>query len=191
MDVYEVIVTPRNDVTQFIVLPEQVCCILIMEEAMNKSIALRLVIGLAVLGLMVMCAWGYTNLVVSNARSNGEYDSAEAGMLALLDKDYPPDHTVKVYYAGPNEDNRTKPYIWYVTVEVRAASRADGSEMGHNGCDAPGSFFVQLKDGKWVHIPEGFFTTFVPAWLERFGYAGEGETTPTTNLLHGSIRFCQ
>lgn len=129
--------------------------------------------------------------MVANARAKGEYDSAEAGMLGLIDKGYPPDRTVKIYYAGPNEDDRSKPHIWYVLAEVHASSRADGSEMGHNGCDAPGSFFVQLKDGKWVHIPEGPFVIFVPSWLERFGFAGEGQTTPTTDLINGPMRFCQ
>lgn len=37
--------------------------------------------------------------------------------------------------------------IWYVIAEIHASARADGSELGHNGCDAPGSYFLQTKDG--------------------------------------------
>lgn len=29
-----------------------------------------------------------------------------------------------------------------LNAEVRASSRADGSELGHNGCDALGLFFL-------------------------------------------------
>jgi hypothetical protein len=158
---------------------------------MNKRLIRGLVIALAVLSLMALCAWGYTNLVVANARSKGEYDSAEAGMLALMDKNYAPDHTVKIYAARPDAHDGSNPYVWYVIAEVRASARADGSELGHNGCDAPGTFFVQLKDGKWVHVPEGLLTVFAPSWFGIFGLAGEGQSTPTTDLIHGPTQFCR
>jgi hypothetical protein len=158
---------------------------------MNKRHIRALVIALAVLSLMALCPWGYTNLVVANARSKGEYDSAEAGMLALMDKNHAPDHTVKIYSARPDAHDGSNPYVWYVIAEVRASARADGSAMGRNGCDAPGTFFAQLKDGKWVHIPEGLFIILVPSWLDTFGLAGEGQSTPTTNLIHGPTQFCQ
>ena len=158
---------------------------------MNKKLIRRVVIALVAVSLILVIPWGCTNLVVANARAKGEYDSAEAGMLALMDKNYAPDHTVKIYSARPDSHDGSNPYIWYVIAEVRASSRADGSALGHNGCDAPGTFFVQLKDGKWVHIPEGLFIVFVPSWLERFGFAGEGQTTPTTDLINGPMRFCQ
>jgi hypothetical protein len=78
-----------------------------------------------------------------------------------------------------------------VIAEVRASARADGSQMGLNGCDNPGTFFLQLKDGKWVHVGEGFFTTFMLAWMETFDMAGEGQSTPTTDLLNGPTLFCR
>ena len=56
---------------------------------------------------------------------------------------------VKILYAGTNSFDGSDPHIWYVIAEVRASARSDGSELGHNGCDAPGSFFLQLKDGSW------------------------------------------
>src|SRR5574342_1089871 len=120
----------------------------------------RFFIALGLLAAIRLCPWGYTSLVLADARRQGVYPSAEAGMLALMDKYYPPDHTVKIFYAGPNSRDRSDPYVWYVIAEVRAAARADGSEMGRNGCDNPGSFFLQTKDGGGVHVGEGFFTLF-------------------------------
>lgn len=158
---------------------------------MKKRLILGSVIALAVLSLIFLFPRWYTNRVVANARANGEYASAEEGMLALMDEAYTPDHTVKIYSAGPDAHDGSNPYVWYVIAEVRASARADGSIMGHNGCDAPGTFFVQLKDGKWVHVPEGLFIIFVPSWLNTFGFAGEGQATPTTDLIHGPTRFCQ
>jgi len=32
--------------------------------------------------------------------------------------------------------------------------RAHGSEPGHNDCKAPGSFLLQLKDGKGIKYPK-------------------------------------
>jgi hypothetical protein len=158
---------------------------------MNKRLVSGAVIALALLTLMLLFAWKYTHVVIANARAQGEYASAEEGMLALMDESYSPDHTVKIYSAGPDAHDGRNPYVWYVIAEVRASSRADGSQLGHNGCDAPGTFFVQLKDGKWVHVPEGLFILFVPSWLDRFGFAGKGQSTPTTDLIEGPMRFCQ
>ncbi len=158
---------------------------------MNRRLVLGLMIAMVVLSLILLFPWGYTSLVVANARANGEYESAEEGMLALMDESYAPDHIVKIYSAGPDAHDGSNPYVWYVIAEVRASARADGSEMGKNGCDAPGTFFVQLKNGKWVHVPEGLFIIFVPSWLDTFGFAGEGQSTPTTDLIRGPTRFCQ
>lgn len=142
--------------------------------------------------LYVAFSWFFTNMVIRNARTNGVYPSAEAGMLALMEKYYPPDRRVEIFYAGPNESNGRKPYVWYVIAEVHASARADGSEMGRNGCDNPGTFFVQLKDGNWVHVSEGFFTTFMTSWMETFDLAGEGQSTPSTDRLHDTpTQFCQ
>ncbi len=128
---------------------------------------------------------------INRSRAQGEYANPEEGLLALMDKSYSPDHTVKIYSAGPDAHDGSKPYVWYVIAEVRASARADGSEMGRNGCDNPGMFFIQLKDGKWVHVPEGILTTFMLGWLDRFDLVGEGEVTPSTDLLHGPTQFCR
>lgn len=155
---------------------------------MNRYIRLALIV-IGVIGVYVAVAWLYTTGQVAHARSQGVYPSAEAGMLAHLAQSYPPDHTVTIYYAGPN-DVHENPHIWYVIAEVRASARADGSAMGRNGCDNPGSFFLQTKEG-WVYMPEGAFPTFIGRWMKTLGMAGEGQSMPTTNLIQGPTKFCQ
>lgn len=128
---------------------------------------------------------------INHARAQGEYTNPEEGLHALVDKCYVPDHTVKIYSAGPNAHDGSMPYVWYVIAEVRASARADGSTLGRNGCDNPGVFFIQLKDGKWVHVPEGILTTFMLGWLEPMNLVGEGEVTPSTDLIRGPMQFCR
>lgn len=129
---------------------------------------------------------------INRARAQGEYANPEQGLLAIMDKDYPADRVVKVYYMGPNEPDGRKPYVWYVIVDVYASARADGSALAHNGCDNGGMFFIQLKDGKWVHVPEGILTTFMLGWLEPMDLVGEGEVMPSTDTLHGQpTKPCQ
>jgi hypothetical protein len=151
-----------------------------------------LFIILGCLAAYVLCSWGYTAWTLASARRAGVYPSAEAGMLAVAEKYYAPDRRVKIFYAGPNEAHGQAPYVWFVTAEVRSSAYADGSPVGHNGCDAPGTFFVQLKDGNWVNVPEGFFTTFMLSWLETFDLVGEGQSTPSTDLIQNRpTRFCR
>ena len=157
---------------------------------MNKYVRWSLIVAGIAVGLFAL-SWLYTKLVIANARADGEYASAEEGMMALMDKYYPPDREVKIFYAGPNENDGDNPYVWYVIAEVRASTRADGSQMGLNGCDNPGTFFLQLKDGKWVHVPEGLFTTFMTSLLDVFDMAGEGQFAPTIDLLNGPTLFCR
>jgi hypothetical protein len=158
---------------------------------MNKIVRWAL-LAAGIIILYVAFSWLYTTWVIANARADGVYSSAEDGMLALMDRYYPTDRRVEIFYAGPNADNGRNPYVWYVIAEVHASARADGSEMGRNGCDNPGTFFVQLKDGNWVHVREGFFTTFMTSWLETFDLAGVGQSTPSTDLLHNApMQFCK
>ena len=158
---------------------------------MKKRLVLGLLIALVVLSFVVFFPRWYTNRVVSNARARGEFASPEAGMLALTARDYAPDHKATIHYAGPNEDDRSMSYVWFVVVEIRASARADGSQLHSNGCDSGGTYFVQLKDGKWVQIPEGFFMLFVPSWLETYGFAGEGLSTPTIEHVDAPNGYCQ
>ena len=137
---------------------------------------------LVALGIVIACAalsWVYTSAQLSIARSKGVYETAEQGMRALVDKRYTPDRQVKILYAGTNSFDGSKPYIWYVIAEVHASARADGSSLSEDGCDAPGSFFLQTKDG-WVHVPEGAFPGFIGFWMGVFDMAGPGQSEPST-----------
>ena len=63
---------------------------------------------------------------------------------------------------------------------THALSQADGSHLRHHGCDAPGSYILQIKEG-WVHIPEGAFPEFLSFWLSMFGQDGPGQSIPSTD----------
>lgn len=137
---------------------------------------------LFVLGMVIASAalsWVYSSVQLSIAHSKGVYETAEQGMLALVDKGYASDRQVKILYAGTNSLDGSKPYIWYVIAEVHASARADGSNLSENGCDAPGSVFLQTKDG-WVYMPEGAFPGFIGFWMGLFDMAGPGQSEPST-----------
>lgn len=149
---------------------------------------------LVTLGVSLLCiasSWMYTAVQLNLAQAKGVYSSPEQGMISRAEQNYSADRQVKILYAGTNSFDGTKPHIWYVIAEIRASARADGSPMGSNGCDAPGSFFLQTKEG-WVHVPEGAFPGFIGFWMEVFGRAGEGQSTPSTNWAPDqSNRFCR
>ena len=149
-------------------------------------------LSLAVILLCIASAGVYTAVQLNAAQARGVYSSPEAGMIASAEKYYSADREVKILYAGTSSFDGTKPYIWYVIAEIHAAARADGTEMGHNGCDAPGNFFLQTKDGNWVQVPEGAFPGFMGFWMEVFGWEGEGQSTPSTNWAPDQpAGFCQ
>ena len=152
----------------------------------------RIGLGLAALvPLFFVCSWVYAASQLALAKNAGIYSTPEEGMRALAQKSYSTDRRVKIVSAGPNSSDGSQPHIWYVIAEVRASSRADGSALGPNGCDAPGSFFIQTKEG-WVHVSEGAFPEFVGFWMKVFGWAGEGQSTPSTTWASDqSSRFCQ
>ena len=150
---------------------------------------LLIILGIS-LALIAFC-YVYTVAQLNIARSKGVYESAEQGMLAMIDEHYPPDRSVKILYAGTNSFDGGKPHVWYVIAEVRAASRADGSELGRNGCDAPGLFFLQTRDG-WVFVPEGAFPGIIGFWMDVFDLAGPGQSTPSWDWAPvQNPRFCQ
>ena len=134
------------------------------------------------LGVVIGCtalSWAYSSAQLRIARSKGVYETAEQGMRALVDKGYTSDRQVKILYAGTNSFDGSKPYVWYVIAEVHASARADGSSLSEDGCDAPGSFFLETKDG-WVHVPEGAFPGFIGFWMGVFDMAGPGQSEPST-----------
>jgi len=141
--------------------------------------------------IIILSAWIYTSSQLAMARSNGVFPSAELSMRALLEKGYKEISSIDILYAGTNSFDGSKPYIWYVIAEVRAASRADGSKLGHQGCDAPGTFFLQTREG-WVHLPEGAFPEWIGFWMNVFGIAGPGQSTPSTDWAPSQpSKFCQ
>ena len=96
------------------------------------------------------------------------------GCAPCWSSSYSPGAEIKILHAGPNYRDGSRPYVWYVIAEVRAAARADGSPLGHNGCDAPGSYFLQTREG-WVYVPEGAFPEWISNWMDAFHLAGPGE----------------
>lgn len=148
---------------------------------------------LLALGIVMACAalsWAYTTAQLRTARSKGVYETPEQGMHALMDQAYVPDRQVKILYAGTNSFDGSKPYIWYVIAEVHASARADGSSLSREGCDAPGSFFLETKDG-WVHVPEGAFPGFMGFWMDVFDLAGPGQAEPSTHRAPDQpAQFC-
>ena len=155
------------------------------------KITRRLLIVLGILAAIIPFAWIYTSVQLASARSKGVYSSPEEGMQAIIDKGYTADHKVKILYAGTNSFDGSQPHIWYVIAQVRASARADGSALGKNGCDAPGLFFLQTKEG-WVFVPEGAFPGFIGFWMNAFGMAGPGQSTPSTNWAPDQpAKFCQ
>ena len=149
---------------------------------------------LVLLGFGLICvvsSWIYTTVQLNIAQANGVYSSPEQGMIARAEQYYTADRQVKILHAGTNSFDGTKPHVWNVIAEIHASARADGSALGHNGCYAPGSFFLQTKEG-WVYVPEGAFPGFIGFWMDVFGWAGEGQSTPSTNWAPGQpSRFCQ
>jgi hypothetical protein len=162
-------------------------------EQMAKATRL-IIFSLSVFAMMVwllFMAWYYTSTQLSITRTKGVYPSAEEGMIAKLRSYYAEDADIKILHAGPDLHSGKQAYVWYVIAEVRASARADGSELGQNGCDAPGSFFVQTKEG-WMYVPELVFPHFLGFWMNAFGLAGPGVSAPTTDWPPGQpSRFCQ
>jgi hypothetical protein len=151
----------------------------------------RLLIVLGILAAIIPFAWIYTSVQLAIARSKGLYSSPEQGMQAIIAKGYTADREVKILYAGTNSFDGSQPHIWYVIAQVRASARADGSSLGKNGCDGPGLFFLQTKEG-WVFVPEGAFPGFIGFWMKAFGMAGPGQSTPSTNWAPDQpAKFCQ
>ena len=151
----------------------------------------RFLIALGIILAIIAFCWVYTAVQLRIARSNGVYATAEQGMLAKIEKQYSADRDVKILYAGPNSFTGRQPHVWYVIAEVRTTSRADGSKLGHNGCDSPGSYFLQTKED-WVYMPEGAFPDFIGFWMKLFDMAGEGQSAPSTDWMTvRQKRFCQ
>ena len=132
-----------------------------------------------------------TSSYIAVARSQGIYASPEQGMIERANTWYSGDPEVEIMYAGPNAHNGMQPHVWYVIAEVRVHARSAGSILGPDDCDAPGSYFLQMRDG-WVQIPEGNYPELMGIWMKVFGMAGSGEAEPSTHKDSSSpTQFCQ
>lgn len=162
---------------------------------MKRLIGPRLILGIrfglcALFALAYAGARAYTALWVNRALASGVFPTAEVGMRALIEDSYMDIHRIDILYSGPDSAAGSQPHVWYVIAEVRVASRADGSALGKNGCDAPGSFFLQTHAG-WFHVPEGAFPVLLGSWMSAFGLAGPGQNTPAIDRTGPSqARFC-
>ncbi|TET29697.1 MAG: hypothetical protein E3J69_12990 [Anaerolineales bacterium] len=162
-----------------------------MEGLRTTRIALAIILIVMALSVLVLFAsWLYTSSQLALARSHGAFPTPEQAMQAKIDRGYIDVSRVDILYAGPNSFDGSQPHVWYVIAEVRAAARAGGSELGSNGCDAPGSFFLQIKKG-WVHVPEGAFPEVIGFWMKVFGLAGPGQSNPSIDWAPSQpARFC-
>jgi hypothetical protein len=158
----------------------------------HKRIPIAIITFIFILpSLLVFASRIYTSSVLAQAHSRGVYLSAEQAMMALINQSYRDLSRIDILFAGPNSFDRSQAHVWYVTAEVRAGSRAGGFPMGDNGCDAPGSYFLQTREG-WVHVPEGAFPDFIGFWMGVFGEAGPGQSNPSTDWAPTQpARFCQ
>ena len=145
-------------------------------------IALLLVVALY--GGYRFASQSYTTLQIDRARSHGFSSTAEEAARRLLEDGYIGIRRIDVLYAGPNSPDGKNPHVWYVVAEVRAESRSDGSEPGRNGCDAPGTFVLQAREG-WFVVPEGAFPGLLGNWMREFGLAGPGAPVASIDTFAG------
>jgi len=136
------------------------------------------------------CSYTSTKRTIAKAKSQGVYPSAEEGMRQIIDRGYVDIQRTTIYYAGP-DDTDGYPYVWYVVAEVYAGKRSSGSEMGRNGCDNPGAFFIETDEG-WVNVSEGaIYFGRLAHWMEVLGLAGPGQSRPSIDRMgNHSGRFC-
>jgi hypothetical protein len=156
----------------------------------SPALRLALILVLCLVVVLPVAGWAYTRLQLSRAEAKGVYQSPEEGMRSRIEAYYTGIKRVDILYAGTNSFDGSQPHVWYVIAEVRAASRADGSSLGSQDCDAPGHFFLQTKKG-WVFVPEGAFPWIVGFWMNVHGMAGPGRSTPSTDWApEQPARFC-
>jgi hypothetical protein len=149
-----------------------------------KSSLVRILAAAAILlaFLLKTATWGalYTGVRLRGASLAGVFPSAEEGMLSLVSQGYARPWEAEIVYAGPNSFDGSSPHVWYVIACVWAAKHADGSSVGNESrnYDAPGSFFLNTKDG-WVHVPEGWFPEVLGFWMSLYGISGPGSSNPS------------
>ena len=156
-----------------------------------RNILIGILAIFAFFAVVRFAGWCYVSSVVARALSHGVYPTAEEAMRQFLEKNYIDITRIDILSAGPNSFDGSNPHVWYVIAEVRASRRADGSDMGENGCDAPGSFFLQTHEG-WFEVAEGAFPGLLGHWMSDFGLAGPGQSTPSVRFANRPTdKICQ
>jgi hypothetical protein len=151
------------------------------KKAMKNKTKVPILVYLFIFGTVVVISaislfsLSYTKNQLELARSKGIYPNPETGMKTLINQDYIGIQKVEIIYAGPNYDNGSKPFVWFVVADIWAKSRFDGSSLGYGKWDhdSGGSYFLQTKEG-WVHVTEHLHPEFVAFLMEVYGLAGEG-----------------
>ncbi len=135
---------------------------------------------LAVAVQVILWSLIYTLVTVGYLRSKGVYPSAEAGMLASIERYYTNPEQVEIIYAGTNSFDGSDPNVWYVLACIWGGTRADGQPVGseRHAYDQPGTFYLATRDG-WIQAPESFFPTLLGFWMRVYGLAGPGSSTPS------------
>ena len=154
-------------------------------------VALVAIVFLTSVGMFLLSSWVYTTIQLRIARTEGVFASAEDGMRTLVARGYVQPDDVEIVYAGTNSFDGSSPHVWYVIACVWGGHRADGSSVGAHthGYDAPGSFFLNTKEG-WVHVSEGAFPIIVGFWMRVYGLAGPGSTQPTHDWGSSPLARC-
>jgi hypothetical protein len=152
-----------------------------MNKKTMNQIKKFLVIGLAAIILFVGLNWIYTVAVVQWAITQGTYPTAEKGMIERATSYYEGIKKIEIKYAGPNSFDGSQPHVWYVIARIWAESKL-GRPVGspEKDYETPGGFYLQTKHG-WVQIPEGMLPVYLGFWMDVYGMAGPGSTTPTTD----------
>jgi len=135
---------------------------------------------LTFIALIMLLSLVYTFSLLPILRAKGVYPSAEAGMLALIDRGYVQPEQVEIIYAGTNSFDGSAPNVWYVIACVWGGTRSDGSPVGseRHVYDQPGVFFLAARDG-WFLAPEGVFPEILGFWMRVYSLAGPGSPMPT------------
>lgn len=147
-------------------------------------------VGVALLAASKLIGWGYVTWQVRRGIARGVYPTAVEAMKAMLAENYRGITRLTISSAGPNASDGSQPHVWYVIAEVHAATYADGTPVRHNGCDAPGSFFLQTQAG-WFWVSEGAFPGLLGKLMVEYGLAGPGQATPAVPAPRGSVKYCQ
>ena len=146
-------------------------------------------VGVALFAAVKLIGWGYVHWQVRQGVARGVYPTAVEGMKAMLAENYRGITRLTISSAGPNAPDGSQPHVWYVIAEVRAATYADGTPVRHNGCDAPGSFFLQTQAG-WFWAPEGAFPGLLGKLMVEHGLAGPGQATADVPPPRGPFKYC-